>query len=85
MTCRLELYLKSAYFISEEIEIPGYEGIEMTEQEHLLREEDIKSAAQKLRIRYLRQIIKCEYDYHVVAVFQSKMNFKSLLETGEEE
>ena len=75
MLCRIELYLKGAYFISEECEISGNEGMEMSMQDFMLREEEISSAAQKLRIRYLRQIIKCEYDYTVYAVVQSKINF----------
>lgn len=75
MTCRLQLFLKGYFFKSVDIEISNYDDELNWEDNHAIREIELKAAAQKLRIGSMRAILTAGKEDEVFVVFQSKMNF----------
>lgn len=73
MTCKLVLYLKGAYYANKVIELsPDNDNLD-EEQNCSIRESELKSAAEVFRIEHYRQIIKCQYEYDIVAIFESSI------------
>ncbi len=74
MICTLKLYLNGVYFRSKEVLLSD-NNPDLSSKENLeIRETELKSAAQIMRIENLRAIIKCQYQDEIAAFFQSKMN-----------
>ena len=67
----LQLYLKGAFFFSKEICLSHDEDFEIRVE---LNKIIINAEKEKMRISYLTQIIKCQYEYYFLLVIQSKMN-----------
>lgn len=88
MTCQLQLYLKHKHIISEDVDISNNlsntgnpdEDFEINAK---TREIEIMAAIEKMRLNHLRAIIKSEWVYQIVTVFQSKMNYKSIINDHE--
>lgn len=73
MICTLKLYLKGHYYSQKEVRLSDDQE-DLTGKENLsIRETQLQSAASVFRIENYRQIIKCQYDYDIVAIFKSSM------------
>lgn len=77
---KLLLYIRGSFFQDREIDIPPHQSdlvnepavnFEMNVE---LRSEFIKAEALKFKIQYLRQIIKCNYEYEIYLQVGSKID-----------
>jgi len=84
---KLQLYLRGTIFQELEIKIPPHQSdlvddpavnFEMNVE---LRSEFIKAEALKFKIQYLRQIIKCNYEYEIYLQVESKIDEPYFLTT----
>ena len=71
---KLQLYLKGALFQETDIELPEYQQLDENEQKNFelncdLRSEYVKAEATKLKIQYLRQVIKLEGEWLSLFIF----------------
>jgi hypothetical protein len=72
MTQKLILYLNGKPFEKIDIQIPEYEGLNFEERCKARCEYvDVKKA--ELRLMFLRQIIKCQFEYFIELVIYSSM------------
>lgn len=66
----LTLYLKGSPFKTQEIKFPEFQELDQNESENFrmnceLKEEFVKAEATKFKLLYLRQIIKCAFEYEI--------------------
>jgi len=83
---KLQLYLRGAMFQQMDIELPAYQHLDDNEQKNFelncqLRTEMVQAEAIRLKIQYLRQIIKCGYEYEIYLVADSKVEERYFLIT----
>jgi hypothetical protein len=74
MICTLHLYLNGQYYSKKDIALSVDQSDLDRKENFLIREMELQSAAQIFRIENYRQIIKCQYNYDIVAVFTSKVD-----------
>lgn len=70
---RLILNLNGKHFQTVPIKIPLFEDFEMQDR-YTAREDYVTSEKTKLRLMYLRAIIKCEFNYSIeLFIFSTKI------------
>lgn len=55
-----------------DINIPDYEGL-LFENRCIARTDFVTAKASELKLLYLRQVIKCQFNYSIELVVESKM------------
>ena len=89
MTCYITLYLRDEKFQEAQVELMDYNYEECyTDEERFMvfeatadiRKKTVDEACSELRTMYIRQILKCQYQYLFVLRMESKMNFIPLTE-----
>lgn len=83
---KLLLYLKGAFFQEADIELPAFQQLDKNLYKNFelnceLRSEYVKAEATKLKIQYLRQVIKCEYQFEIYLQVESKIEQPYFLTT----
>ena len=74
MTGILKLYLRGSHFHETEISMPTFDKQLSFEENVEIRESYVRHQSEKMRIMYLRQILKCQNDYSIVLFIKSKVN-----------
>lgn len=74
MTGILKLYLRGSHLHETEILMPAFDRQLSFEENVEIRESYVRHQSEKMRIMYLRQILKCQNDYSIVLFIKSKVN-----------
>ena len=75
---KLQLYLRGALFQETDIELPEYQQLDENEQKNFelncqMRIDFVKAESTKLKLQYLRQVLKCNNEFEIYLVTGSKI------------